>query len=518
MHPSAALAWQRLQARAEAEQDRPIAELFAEHHDRFEDFSAQFGEVFLDYSKNAMSPAARAELLDLLEARDFRRRRVALLSGEAVNGSENRPALHTALRDARRAPETVAADVQAELERLGEFVEAVRSGTLTGTSGKPYTDVVNIGIGGSLLGPQLATRALARHAQAGLACHFVSDPDGCKLRDLLPRLDPETTLFILASKTFTTAETLANARIARSWLAEVLGEGAREHFVGVSARPERMDALGIAPDRQFRLWDWVGGRYSLWSAIGLSLALSLGMEGFRAFLAGAAAMDAHFETAEPAANLPVLLALSHVWHASFLGARSLVNLPYQQRLKFLPAYLQQLEMESLGKRCDAAGRPLLHASCPMVFGQVGNNAQHSFMQLLHQGTERFLVDFIAVASDPDAPERLGLANCLAQSRALMLGTGDAHEAEPHRRCPGNRPSNTLLLTTLTPASLGQLLALYEHKVFVQGLLWDVNAYDQWGVELGKRIADELHGRLREGVGGEDLDASTAGLLKRLRQA
>ena len=277
-----------------------------------------------------------------------------------------------------------------------------------------------------------------------------------------------------------------------------------------------MSAFGIAPERQLRLWDWVGGRYSVWSAVGVALAIAVGAEAFRAFLDGAALMDRHFASAAPEANLPVLLALSHVWHTTFLGAHSVVNLPYHQRLKFLPAYLQQLEMESLGKRVARGGEIVAYDTCPMIFGQVGNNAQHSFMQLLHQGTERFLVDFIGVIDDPDSPNRAGLANCLAQGRALLEGNAALRAGEPHRICPGNRPSNTLLLRALTPAALGQLIALYEHKVFVQSVLWDLNPFDQWGVELGKQLAGEFEACLNRDAGLEALDPSSAGLVRRIR--
>ncbi|MBI2382269.1 MAG: glucose-6-phosphate isomerase [Gammaproteobacteria bacterium] len=513
----AAPQWQHLEALAANEAGFSVAEAFATDPARFEHFSLAAGDLFLDFSKNRMSPAALAGLLDLVRASGFHERRAAKLSGEAINRSENRAVLHTALRAGQAGPagEVIAAEVAGELERMAVLVEGMRSGIITGATGKPYTDVVNIGIGGSLLGPHMASRALGRYAAGPMRNHFISDPDGCKLRDLMGYLDPETTLVIVASKTFTTLETLVNARAAKAWLSVRLGQGADRHFCGVSARADRMSEFGILPEQQFRMWDWVGGRYSVWSAIGLALALVVGMEHFRAFLAGAKLMDEHFASAEPEANLPVLFALSHVWHASFLGMTAIVNLPYQPRLKLLPAYLQQLEMESLGKRVNHAGEVVAYPVGPLIFGQVGNNAQHSFMQLMHQGLDSCLADFIAVVDDPDAPERLGLANCLAQSRALMVGNAEAMAGEPHRICPGNRPSNTLLLKELSPHILGQLLALYEHKVFVQSLVWDINAYDQWGVELGKQIATQLQAALRGEPTELPLDPSTAGLLKRL---
>lgn len=507
---------EQLRQLADQERSATLAGHFAADPQRFAAFSRQHAGILYDFSKNRLRRDTLAALLRLAESRQLRQRLEDMFRGAAINESETRPALHSWLRGGGEPQHPLLGEMRREQARLLAFVEDVHSGRYAGASGAAFTDVISIGIGGSLLGPHMVTRALKRHAQSPLRFHFISDPDGTQLADRLPQLDPARTLVLVISKSFTTSETLRNAERARAWLVEQLGETAgTRQFIGVSAAPEKMRAFGIAPERQFPMWDSVGGRFSVWSAVGLAPALALGSDGFRAFLNGAHDIDEHVRNTPLADNLAALFALSHFWHHSFLGIPTVVNLPYHPRLRLLPPYLQQLEMESLGKGVDSAHQPLQKATGAIVFGQVGVNAQHSFMQLLHQGPEGFLVDFVAVASDADTPESLALASCLAQSRALMLGTGDT-TTDSWRVCPGNRPSNTLLLPALTPFTLGQLLALYEHKVYIQSVLWNINPFDQWGVELGKTLALEVEAQLR-GEHAHSLDASTDGLLAHIRR-
>jgi glucose-6-phosphate isomerase len=458
-----------------------------------------------------------------------------MLRGERINSTEQRAVLHTALRLPAGAALVVdgvdvaaaAAEVRA---RAGAFAERVRSGAWTGHRGQAIRHVINIGIGGSDLGPQMLQLALAPYAAPALAFHFVSNVDGRHLADVLRAIDAQgeadRTLFIIASKTFTTAETMLNAASARAWM---LAQGCAEselhrHFVAVSTNVGAARAFGIDAANVFAFWDWVGGRYSIWSAIGLPVMLSIGEARFEELLAGAHAMDRHFASAPLVANLPVLLAVMGIWNVNFLGARALSIAPYHQRLARLPAYLQQLEMESTGKRVALDGTPVDYATCPVLFGEPGTNGQHAYFQLLHQGPDVVPVDFMAVAADdsglPGHNDAL-IANCLAQSQALAFGKTETEvRAElteqqaalvPHRTFPGDRPSNTLFLEALTPATLGALIALYEHKVFVQAAIWGVNAYDQWGVELGKKLALGVLAQIR-GEARAALDASTAGLL------
>lgn len=499
-------AWQALHRQAAVVPH--LADLFAADAHRVSAFSLDAGGIYLDYSKQRASRETVALLMALAKQQGLSRWIERLFVGEAVNHTENRAALHMALRNRSGRPmvvggQDVMPQVLSVLKRFCDFADAIRAE-------KKITDVVNIGIGGSDLGPCMVCAALASHAD-GPRTHFVSNVDPHHLLDVLRQVRPQTTLFIVASKTFTTQETMANANLARRWLVQALGEAAvAQHFVAVSTNLGEVMKFGIAEARSFGFWDWVGGRYSLWSAIGLPIALAIGSRRFLDLLDGAHAMDEHFHQAPLEKNLPVLMGLLSVWNINFLGAASQVLAPYFQPLSLLTPWLQQLEMESNGKGVDREGRAVDYATAPALWGGVGTNAQHAYFQMLHQGPALHPVDFIVVrdggTTEPEQ-HRLLLANALAQSAALMKG--DA-AADPHRLFPGNRPSNTLILQDLSPRSLGALLALYEHRTFVQSVIWNVNPFDQWGVELGKRLtADVLRGT------AASLDASTRELLRRL---
>ena len=500
-----------------------LRQAFAEDAERYDRFSIDAPEVFADLSKNLWDLHSRRLLLDLAAQCGVAGQRDAMLRGEAVNRTEGRAVLHTALR----APPGHAPhgdEVQAVLDALLGFAERVRADA-------GITDVVNIGIGGSDLGPQMAVRALDAHALRRLRLHFVSNVDGHDIESVLRELEPRRTLFVVASKTFTTQETMANAGVARQWFLDRGGVDIARHFVGTTTHLQAAAAFGITTT--FGFWDWVGGRYSLWGAIGLPLAIAIGADAFRAFLAGAHAMDRHFAEAEPARNLPLQLGLLDVWYRNFHRFTSRCVAPYHQGLARLPAYLQQLEMESNGKSVDQAGQALPMATSPVVWGEPGTNGQHAFFQMLHQGSDVVPVEFVLVRQPAhghlDMHHKL-LANGLAQSQALMLGKTAAQalrERAPtaapdlspevlaaHRRFPGNRPSTTFIVQELSPRALGALLAMYEHRVFTSAALWGINAFDQWGVELGKSLCSDLLPRLAGGDGG-GLDASTAGLLRRL---
>ncbi len=525
-------AWAALAGHYEAHgRSFDLREAFARDAGRFAALSIDAPEVFADLSKNLIDTATLHFLLDLADDCGLAARRSALFAGDLVNGTEGRPALHTALR-APRGQAPFSTEVHAVLEAMLDYAEGVRD---TAASGIHH--IVNIGIGGSDLGPQMAVPALEAYAHPGLAVHFVSNVDGHDITPLLRRLRPAETLFIVSSKTFTTQETMANAAVARAWF---LSHGGREadigrHFVAATANTAGAAAFGITTT--FGFWDWVGGRYSLWSAIGLPIALAIGADHFRELLAGAHAMDRHFAEAPAARNLPLLLGLVDVWYRNFHGFTSRSVAPYHQGLKRLPAYLQQLEMESNGKRVDEAGEAVPYATSPVVWGEPGTNGQHAYFQMLHQGTDVIPVEFILVKHPTHAQAELHaklLANGLAQAQALMQGQtaqqalGQAlpptasKNIEPaalaaHRTFPGNRPSTTLLLESLTPRSLGALIALYEHRVFTSGAVWGINSFDQWGVELGKALCGDLLPRLASGSTA-GLDASTAGLIARLRRA
>jgi glucose-6-phosphate isomerase len=515
-------AWRALAAHHRRTAGVALAELFAAEPERPREFSLEFGEILLDYSKHLASVETRRLLIALAEQAHVPAWVRRMYAGDPINNTEGRAALHVALRSDRVVfPERrdVMPMVRDARERMRRLVDEVRHGAAVGATGRRITDVVNIGIGGSDLGPRMAARALRRFRTGGPRVHFVANIDPADLDAVLEGLPPETTLFILASKTFTTAETLENAARARRWLESGVasGGGLGHHFVAVTANEAAARSWGVAAERVLPLWDWVGGRYSLWSAIGLPVALALGMDCFEELLEGARAMDAHFHTAPLERNMPVLLALLEIWYVDFFGAASRAVLPYAEDLRDLPAYLQQLEMESNGKRVDRNGNAVDYATAPVVWGAAGTPSQHSFHQLLHQGTQLVPVDFVVVA---EPGTRSGahaalVANALAQSAALM--EGDASPDDPHRVLPGNRPSSVLLLKRFSPQALGQLLALYEHKVFVEGVIWNINSFDQWGVEMGKRLARTLLPRLAEGGDEARLDASTRALLARLRE-
>lgn len=522
-------AWAALAGHYEAHgREFSLAEAFGRDAGRFEAFAIDAPEVFADLSKNLFDVATRRFLLDLARECGIEARRDALLAGEPINATEGRAVLHTALR-APRGEGPFSADVNGVLDAMLAYAAGVRD-----TAASGIRDIVNIGIGGSDLGPQMVVPALDAFAHPDLTLHFVSNVDAHDIAPVLQRLDPKHTLFVIASKTFTTQETMANARAARAWF---LGRGMQQrdiakHFVATTTNVKAAAEFGVTTT--FGFWDWVGGRYSLWSSIGLPIALAIGPEHFRALLAGAHAMDRHFASAPMEKNLPLLLGLLDVWYRNFHGFTSRSIAPYRQGLKRLPAYLQQLEMESNGKRVDVDGEPVPFGTSPVVWGEPGTNGQHAYFQMLHQGTDVIPVEFILVKHAAHAvPEQhaMLLANGLAQSQALMLGKTTeqalaekaptaSKDLEPrtlarHRTFPGNRPSTTLLLERLTPRSLGALIAMYEHRVFTSGALWGINSFDQWGVELGKALCNDLLPRLASGDAA-GLDGSTAGLLGRLR--
>jgi glucose-6-phosphate isomerase len=515
-----------------------IAELFAAEPDRLARTGISAAGLTLDLSKQSWTAEGMEACLGLAAAAGVETARARLFGGEAVNSSEDRAVLHPALRAGAGGRfsakgEPVSEAVRAGRAKMKALADGVRAGDIRGATGKRFRAVVHIGIGGSDLGPRLVWEALKPVGPA-IELRFAANVDPAEITAALAGLDPATTLVVAVSKTFTTQETLANAEAARAWLREALGEGANAHFAAVSAAPDKAAAFGVEPERVFEFWDWVGGRFSIWSAVALSCAIALGWEAFEGFLAGAAAMDAHFVTAPLDRNAPVFLAMAQVWNRNGLarGARAVV--PYAQRLRLLPAFLQQLEMESNGKRVRPDGRPVLRATAPVVFGDAGTNGQHAFFQLLHQGTDVIPVEFVAVAEASEGPAEMQkklLANCLAQGEALLVGRtqGDV-EAElkgkgmdaagiavlaPQRTFPGDRPSSLILLQRLTPETLGALIALYEHKTFVEGVIWGINSFDQWGVELGKSLATRILGELE---GGPRLahDPSTAALVARLR--
>lgn len=532
-----------LQSHSLLTKDWQISDLFARDPQRFSRFSVEAAGLLLDYSKNRLDAETMKLLLALVRASGVESRRDAMFVGEKINHTEQRAVLHTALRAPRNTELTVdgqdvVADVQAVLDRMGAFCDRVRNGEWRGYSGKTITDVINIGIGGSYLGPKMACQALRAFSAPQLSMHFVSNVDGHDLDALLKKIDPQTTLFVIASKTFTTLETMMNARSARNWF---LQHGSQadlaKHFVAVSTNTSAVKDFGIDPDNMFPFWDWVGGRYSVWSAIGLPVALAVGMEQFKAFLAGGHAMDEHFRTAPLEQNMPVILALVGYWYREFFNTTSLSIAPYHQDLAHFPGYLQQLEMESNGKRVSLNGETLSSPTCPVIWGDTGTNGQHAFFQLLHQGTDIIPVDFItALKPSHDLPSHHDalLANCFAQSEALMKGkNADEIRRElqsqgmpeeeiirliPHKTFTGNRPSNTILMEKLDPSTLGALIALYEHKTFVQGVLWNINSFDQWGVELGKMLAKAIQNELEGEADPEKHDASTNALIAKARAA
>jgi glucose-6-phosphate isomerase len=535
------MAWDEVKDHRDARGDVRIASLF-DDAGRAEDFSVAADGLLFDYSKTSIDEGARALLLDLADWAGVAARRAAMFAGERINETEGRAVLHTALRNP--GPEPVVVDgadvlpgVHDTLRRMEDFAEGLRSGRIRPPGGGRFTDVVNIGIGGSDLGPAMATLALAPYHD-GPRLHYVSNVDGAHIHDTIEALDPATTLVIVASKTFTTIETMTNAATARDWLANrVGGDNVGRHFAALSSALDRTAKWGIDPSRVFGFEDWVGGRYSMWGPIGLGLMIAVGAKHFRDVLAGGHAMDVHFCDAEPVQNLPVMLALVGIWHHQICGYPTRAVLPYEQRLARLPAYLQQLEMESNGKRVAMDGGALEIASGPVVWGEPGTNGQHAFYQLIHQGTQVVPCEFM-VGAEGQEPElahqhRLLVANCLAQSEALMNGRsldvarqmmaetglkGDELERQArHRVFPGNRPSTTLVYPKLTPFVLGQIIALYEHRVFVEGVILGINSFDQWGVELGKELAKALEPIVAGEQGTEGKDGSTAQLVAFIRE-
>lgn len=517
-----------------------LRKLFDADPSRFERFSASACGLLMDWSKEKLDQAAWEALLELAEKRNIAGARDAQFAGRAINSTEGRAVLHTALRGGNLAPASVRDEITLEKARFLSFAERLRSGAVSAFDGNPFTDVVNIGIGGSDLGPAMAVRALAPFCD-GPKVHFLSNVDGAHATDVLGALDPRRTLVIIASKTFTTLETLTNAQTARAWLAQTVGEaGTGQHLAALSTNGEATSAFGISADHVFGFWDYVGGRYSIWSAIGLPLAIAIGADDFEAFLGGARAMDEHFAGAPLAENLPVIMGLIGIWRRNALCLSAHAVIPYEERLSRFPAYLQQLDMESNGKQVRVDGSPATDATGMIVFGEPGTNAQHSFFQLLHQGHDIVAMDVLLgrqvvgelMPERGKVHHRHLMANALAQTRALAFGrmleetkvemaqagldSAEVDRLAPHRTFPGDRPSTTILYDQLDPATLGKLIALYEHKVFVESVMWGINAYDQWGVELGKQLAGQITPALDDPDKAQAFDSSTRGLMAALK--
>ncbi|MEB8433460.1 glucose-6-phosphate isomerase [Cocleimonas sp. KMM 6892] len=538
-------AWVALLEHFERVEKVHMVELFDQDPERFKKYSIQFNDMLLDYSKNRVTDVTMKLLFSLAEQAGVEKWRDKMFSGEKINNTEGRAVLHTALRNRSGKPvfvddENVMPLVDAELEKMRDFSDKVRNGQWIGYAGLPITNVVNIGIGGSDLGPNMVCRALEPYSHKSLRVHFVSNVDGSHIGQMLSYLRPETTLFIVASKTFTTQETLTNANTAKKWFLEGAGrvtEGdISKHFVAVSTNEKEVEKFGIDPVNMFRFWDWVGGRYSLWSAVGLASAIYVGMDNFIEMLEGAHEMDNHFQEQPLDQNIPVILAMLGIWYGNFFHAESSAVLPYDHNLRMLPAYLEQADMESNGKSVDREGRQATYSTGKIIWGAEGINGQHAFYQLLHQGTRLIPTDFIAsIQSHGNHKEHCDIlaSNFLAQTEALMKGRTmektreqlkeadiELHKAEkrlPHMIFSGNQPSNSIVIKKLTPKALGSLLAMYEHKIFVQGIVWNLNSYDQWGVELGKKLAKNILEELEDGENLYEHDSSTLGLLDWFRK-
>ncbi|MCF8216041.1 MAG: glucose-6-phosphate isomerase [Chlorobium sp.] len=544
MDISKSTAWVSLQKHKEETGSRIMRQLFEDDSERCTRFSSEAAGIMLDYSKNRITVRTMELLVELARTAGVEEKRERMFGGDPINVTEKRAVLHAALRTPPGRPFIIdgldaSSEVAAVLEQMKSFAGKVLSGSWTGFTGKAVTDVVNIGIGGSDLGPYMVTEALRPFAHGAIEVHFVSNIDGTHISETLKKLDPETTLFIVASKTFTTQETLTNALSARAWFLDYAGEERHiaRHFAAVSTNRKKVVEFGIDESNMFRFWDWVGGRYSLWSSIGLSIALFLGFDRFSELLGGAHAMDAHFRQAPLEENLPVIMALLGVWYNNFFNTASHAVIPYDQYLHRFPAYLQQLDMESNGKRVTCGGETVGYATGPVIWGEPGTNSQHAFFQLLHQGPGVIPADFIVpLKSQNPLGEHhdMLVANCFAQTEALMKGK-TAEEARqelvsagcdpetlamlvPHKVFPGNRPTNTLVFDELNPFTLGALIALYEHKVFVQGAIWQINSFDQWGVELGKQLAKAILSELQGDVDAAGHDSSTNALINRYRQS
>jgi len=536
--PTATAAWKKLAAHYEATKSVHMKRLFAENPERFRNFSVRFNDIFVDYSKNRITAETLTLLGELAEACGLKDAIDRMFAGDRINETENRAVLHTALRNRANTPvyedgKDVMPEVNAVLAKMKGFAEQVRSGAWKGYTGKRITDIVNIGIGGSDLGPVMVTECLRPYAQPGLRVHFVSNVDGTHIAETLKPLDPQTTLFMIASKTFTTQETMTNAFSAREWFLKhaVDRDHVARHFVAISTNTAKVKEFGIHPDNMFVFWDWVGGRYSLWSAIGLSIACFVGFERFEELLAGAHAMDRHFRETPLERNIPVILALIGIWYTNFYGAETEVILPYDQYMHRFPAYFQQGNMESNGKSVDRAGARVGYATGPVIWGEPGTNGQHAFYQLIHQGTRLIPADFLApaVSQNPVGTHHpILLSNFFAQTEALMNGkTAEEAAAElrkegkdeedirrltPHKVFAGNRPTNSILFQKLTPQVLGSLIAMYEHKIFAQGVIWNIFSFDQWGVELGKQLAGKILPELGDERPVVSHDSSTNGLI------
>ncbi|MCB5206421.1 glucose-6-phosphate isomerase [Methylovorus mays] len=534
--------WQQLQRHFQDIFPLQMRDMFAQDDQRFEKFSLQLGDLLLDYSKHRINADTMSLLFTLARETDVEQWRERMFSGEKINFTENRAVLHTALRNRSNTPvlvdgKDVMPDVNRVLAQMRSFSEQVRSGEWKGYSGKRITDIVNIGIGGSDLGPVMVCTALKAYASPELNAHFVSNIDGAHLAQVLEKCNPDTTLFIVASKTFTTQETMTNARSARTWLLQAAGDEAHvaKHFVALSTNAKAVSDFGIDTANMFEFWDWVGGRYSLWSAIGLPIAIYIGMDNFEQLLEGGHEMDQHFRSAPLEENLPVIMAMLGIWYNNFFEAETHAILPYDQGLSRFTAYLQQADMESNGKFVNRAGERINYTTGPIIWGESGTNGQHAFYQLIHQGNKLIPCDFLmplhshySIGKDGDEHHHILIANLLAQTRALMQGKS-AKEAKieleeqgldhhtimnllPHRVFGGNRPTSTMLFDKLDPKTLGKLIALYEHKIFVQGIVWNINSFDQWGVEYGKQIAQKILPQLTDGKLTCDYDESTNKLI------
>lgn len=538
LNPTGTRAWTSLTTHFETMKQVHMRDLFAQDPARAKQFSLQFNDIFVDYSKNIITSETIRLLLDLAEETGLRDAISKVFAGDVINETENRPVLHTALRNKGDAPvyaggQDVMPEIHAVLRRMEEFSDRIRSGEWHGYSGKKITDIVNIGIGGSDLGPVMVTECLKPYARDDLAVHFVSNIDGTHIVETLKRVDPETTLFMIASKTFTTQETMTNAHSARSWFLERAknDQHIAKHFVALSTNRAKVMEFGIDPENMFEFWDWVGGRYSLWSAIGLSIACDIGFDHFDELLTGAYEMDCHFREAPFDKNIPVILALVGLWYSNFFGSETEAILPYDQYMHRFPAYFQQGNMESNGKSVDRAGSRVTYKTGPIIWGEPGTNGQHAFYQLIHQGTRLIPADFLApaITHNPIGDHhKILLSNFFAQTEALMRGkterdvrvelTGDGlgedaiEELLPHKVFVGNRPTNSILFAKLTPRVLGSLIAMYEHKIFVQGVIWNIFSFDQWGVELGKQLAKTILPELQDDKPIRSHDTSTRGLI------
>lgn len=532
--------WNTLKSHQKVMEQLHMRDLFRDDPTRFQRYSIQFGDILFDYSKNRITDETLGLLLTLAEGSKVAEKREAMFEGRRINLTENRAVLHTALRNRSNHPvlldgKDVMPDVNRVLDSMRSFSEKIRSGAWKGWTGKAITDVVNIGIGGSDLGPRMVVKALTPYHQPGLSVHFVSNVDEADIVENLKGLDPETTLFLVASKTFTTLETMTNANTAKQWLLEKLQDpkAIAKHFAAISTNAEKVQAFGIDTANMFEFWDWVGGRYSIWSSIGLPIAIAVGMDRFESLLMGAHKADQHFRTAPMDQNIPVIMGLLGVWYDNFFSAEAYAILPYDQYLEYLTAYLQQGDMESNGKSIDLDGDPVDYSTGPIIFGQPGTNGQHAFYQLMHQGTTLIPSDFLAAVESHNGNEAhhdLLISNFIAQTEALMVGkTPEAAKAEllasgstlegeelkdlaAAKSFSGNRPSNSILYQKLTPETLGSLIALYEHKIFVQGVIWHINSFDQMGVELGKQLASKVQREIEAKDPVNHHDVSTNGLI------